>query len=157
MRHPDRVSRLALLLGLVVLACCGSATAAQPKIALLWQVTAAPKQVEFAFRSAPLRIKAGYVPRSQVVESGSGRRVKVAGSAFLVVRFSPASGADLSGNTMRIVYKGPIRLKPAAAGPVRETARISDYEADLAWAIGLDRQRPYHVVRHGSSVVVTVG
>jgi hypothetical protein len=96
------------------------------------------------------------VPRSQVVESGSGRPVKVAGSAFLVVRFSPASGADLSGKTMRIFYKGPARLRPALAGPVRETARISDFEGDLAWAIGLDRKRPYHVVRHGSNVVVTV-
>jgi hypothetical protein len=151
------VSRLAVVLGLVVLACCGAAVAAPPTTALLTHVKVAPKQVEFDFRSAPRTIKAGYVPRSQVVESGSGRPVKVAGNAFLVVRFSPASGADLSGNTMHIVYKGPIRLKPAAAGPVRETARISDYEADLAWAIGVDRQRPYHVVRHGSNVVVTVG
>jgi hypothetical protein len=36
-------------------------------------------------------------------------------------------------------------------------ARTSDYEADLAWAIGLDRRRPYHVTRDGSNVVVTVG
>ena len=107
--------RLVLVLGVVVLACGSSAVAAPPKTALLTAVKAAPKQIEFDFRSAPLHVKPGYVPRSQVVESGSGRPVKVAGTAFLVVRFSPASGADLSGKTMRIVYKGPARLKPATA------------------------------------------
>ncbi len=158
MRHPEAVSRLVLALCAVALTGGGTGSAAPaPTTALLTAVKAAPKQVEFRFRSAPLQIKAGYVPRSKVVESGSGRPVKVAGSAFLVVRFSPASGADLSGKTMRIVYKGPRRLKPATPGPVQEVARTSDYEADLAWAIGLDRQRPYHVVRHGSNVVVTVG
>jgi len=157
-RHPEVVTRLVLVLSAVVLAGCGGGAAAPaPKTALLTAVKAAPKQVEFRFRSAPLQIKAGYVPRSKVVESGSGLPVKVAGSAFLVVRFSPASGADLSGNTMRIVYKGPRRMKPATPGPVREVARTSDYEADLAWAIGLDRKRPYHVARDGSNVVVTVG
>jgi hypothetical protein len=152
------MSRLVFVLCAVALAGAAAGSAASPPaVALLTAVKAAPTQVEFRFRSVPLRIKAGYVPRSKVVESGSGRPVKVAGSAFLVVRFSPASGADLSGKTMRIVYKGPTRLKPATVGPVREVARTSDYEADLAWAIGLDRRRPYHVVRHGSNVVVTVG
>ena len=152
------MSRLVFALCVVALVVGGTGSAAAPpKTALLTAVKAAPKQVEFRFGSAPLQIKAGYVPRSKVVESGSGRPVKVAGSAFLVVRFSPASGADLSGKTMRIVYKGPTRLKPATAGPVREVARISDYEADLAWAIGLDRRRPYHIARDGANVVVTVG
>jgi hypothetical protein len=152
------MSRLVFAVCAVALAGAAAGSAASPPaVALLTAVKVAPTQVEFRFRSAPLRIKAGYAPRSKVVESGSGRPVKVAGSAFLVVRFSPASGADLSGKTMRIVYKGPTRLKPATAGPVREVARTSDYEADLAWAIGLDRRRPYHVVRHGSNVVVTVG
>jgi hypothetical protein len=169
-RHPELVSRIAFVLGVVLLAGCGGSatsmstsattletTASKPTTALLTNVRAGPKQVAFDFRSAPLQIKAGYVPRSKVVESGSGRPVKVAGSAFLVVRFSPASGADLSGTTMRIVYEGPRRLEPATPGPVREVARTSDYEADLAWAIGLDRRRPYHVERHGSNVAVTVG
>jgi hypothetical protein len=152
------MSRIVLVLCAVALAGAAAGSAAPPpKTALLTAVTAAPKQVEFRFRSAPLQIKAAYVPRSKVVESGSGLPVKVAGGAFLVIRFSPASGADLSGKTMRIVYKGPRRLKPATPGPVQEVARTSDYEADLAWAIGLDHRRPYHIVRHGSNVVVTVG
>ena len=117
MRHPEVVTRLVLVLSAVALAGCGGGSAAPaPTTALLTAVKAAPKQVEFRFRSAPLQIKAGYVPRSKVVESGSGRPVKVAGSAFLVVRFSPASGADLSGKTMRIVYKGPRRLEACDAG-----------------------------------------
>ena len=152
------MSRLVFVLCAVALAGAAVGSAASPPpVALLTAVKAAPKQIEFRFRSAPLHVKAGYVPRSKVVQSGSGLPVKVSGSAFLVVRFSPASGADLSGTTMRIVYKGPTRLKPATAGPVREVARTSDFEADLAWVIGLDRKRPYHVVRHGSNVVVTVG
>jgi hypothetical protein len=157
-RHPEAVSRLVFVLCAVALAGAAAVSAASPpKTALLTAVKAAPKQVEFRFRSAPLHVKAGYVPRSKVVESGSGWPVKVAGSAFLVIRFTPASGADLSGKTMRIVYKGPTRLKPATAGPVREVARTSDFESDLAWVIGLDRRRPYHVARDGSKVVVTVG
>jgi hypothetical protein len=132
-------------------------TASKPKTALLTGVRASSDRVEFDFRSAPLQVKAAYVPKSDVRESGSGRHVKVAGSAFLVVRFSPAGGADLSGPTLRITYKGPRRLKPAKPGPVEEVARISDYEADLAWAIGVDRRRPYHVARDGANVVVTFG
>lgn len=171
MRNAGLVHRLAGVLIVLVLAGCGggsktpmstSATtletaASKPKTALLTNVRASSDRVEFDFRSAPLQVKAGYVPRSQVVESGSGRPVKVAGSAFLVVRFSPASGADLSGSTFRLVYKGPRRLTPAKPGPVEEVARISDFEADLAWAIGVDRRRPYHVDRDGANVVVTFG
>jgi len=169
-RDPETVSRLAFGLCALLLAGCGGSstpmstspttldtTVSKPTTALLTNVHAGPKQVAFDFRTAPLQVKAGYVPKSQVVESGSGLPVAVAGSAFLVVRFNPASGADLSGSTFRLVYKGPRRLRPATAGPVREVARISDYEADLAWAIGLDRQRPYHVARAGSNVVVTFG
>ena len=73
-RHPEVVTRLVLVLCAVALAGCGGGSAAPPPTtALLTAVKAAPKQVEFRFRSAPLHIKAGYVPRSKVVESGSGR------------------------------------------------------------------------------------
>ena len=132
-----------------------AATAAPPKTALLTHVKAEPGRVVFSFRTAPHQVTAAYVPKAQVVESGSGRRVTVAGTKVLVLRFTPASGADLSGSTFRMVYKGPRRLKPARPGSVREVVRVSDFEAELGWAIGLDRKHTYRVARAGPNVVVT--
>jgi hypothetical protein len=150
------VSRRSLALCAVVLAACAATSAAAapvPRTAVLTGVNLANNRAVFFFRTAPTTIKAGYVPRSQVVESGSGLPVKVAGSAFLVIRFSPASGAAYS-----TLYKLPSRLKLATtAGPVREAARISDFEGDLAWVIGVDRKRAYHVTRRGANVFVAVG
>jgi hypothetical protein len=40
---------------------------------------------------------------------------------------------------------------------VREAAKIGDFEAELGWAIGLDRRRPYDVTRDGDRVTVTFG
>jgi hypothetical protein len=37
---------------------------------------------------------------------------------------------------------------------VLETAKTSDFEADLAWAIGLERRLPFRVVRHGTTVTI---
>jgi hypothetical protein len=144
------VHRLGALLVVAVLV--GSAP---PKTALLTRVKVDPGRVTFTFRTAPLRVTAGYVPGSKVAEDGSGKHVQVAGSVALVVRFVPASGADLGGGTVRLVYKGPRRLKPHARGPVREVVRIGDFESVLSWAVGLDRRRPYRVVRDGASVAVT--
>jgi hypothetical protein len=146
---------LRLAIGLVAAVLAGSA--APPKTALLTHVKAEASRVTFSFRSAPLRITGGWVPGSKVSEDGSGKHVQVAGAAVLVLRFVPASGADLSGNTFRLVYKGPRRLKPPAGGPVREVVRVGDFEAMLSWAIGLDRKRPYRIVRNGANVVVTFG
>lgn len=131
------------------------AAAPPPPIALLTNVKAEPARVVFSFRSAPRQVTAAYVPRSQLRESGSGKRVRVAGTAALVLRFTPAAGADLSGPTLKITYKGPRRLRPAGRGPVREVVRTSDFEAELGWAIGVNRKRTYRVVRRGPNVVVT--
>jgi hypothetical protein len=144
------VLRLAIALAAAALA----GSAAPPKTALLTHVQAEPGRVTFSFLSAPRQVKAGWVPRSKVTEDGSGKHVQVAGAAVLVLRFVPASGADLSGNTFRLVYKGPKRLKPQTRGPVREVVRVGDFEAMLSWAIGLDRKRQYRIVRNGANVVV---
>jgi len=42
-------------------------------------------------------------------------------------------------------------------GPVLETAKTSDFEADLAWAIGLVERMPMRVARDGTSVTVNFG
>jgi hypothetical protein len=47
-----------------------------------------------------------------------------------------------------------VRRLPGA-GVVRAAAKTCDFESDLAWAIGLDRRRPYNVVRRGARVTVT--
>jgi hypothetical protein len=139
---------LALAAGLV-------AAAPPPKIALLTGVKAEPSRVVFSFRSAPRLVTGAYVPKSHVLEAGSGKRVTLAGKAALVLRFTPAAGADLSGPTLKITYTGPKRLRPAGTGPVREVARTSDFEGELGWAIGLDRKHSYRVTRAGPNVVVT--
>ncbi len=52
-------------------------------------------------------------------------------------------------------YTGPRRL--SGPGPVLETAKTSDFEADLAWAIGLKRRLPFRVVQYGTTVTVSFG
>ena len=144
----------AAAISLVALA---ASSAAAPPVALLTGVRAQPAKVTFTFRSAPAKITSGYVTKAQLREDGSGRPVAVKGNAFVVARFTPASGADLSGSTFKLVYRGPKRLRPPTRGPVQEVVRIGDFEAVLSWAIGLDERRPFHVVRAGANVVVTVG
>ena len=130
---------------------------AAPLVALLTGVHAQPGKVTFAFRSAPAQVSAVYVTKAQLREDPSGRPIAVKGKAFLVVRFTPASGTDLSGSTPKLVYRGPQRMHPAASGAVQEVVRTGDFESVLSWAIGLDKRRPFHVVRTGANVVVTVG
>ena len=150
--------RRPLLLAAAVAFACGAATSvAAPPVALLTAVRAQPAKVTFSFRNAPSGISYGYVTKAQLREDASGRPVAVKGKAFVVVHFTPASGADLSGSSVKVVYRGPKRLKPAKQGPVQEVVRTGDFESILSWAVGLDRRRPVHVVRFGANVVVTVG
>ena len=53
-------------------------------------------------------------------------------------------------------YTGPRRLRPGTPGPVQELVKIGDFEAQLDWAIGLDRRRPVQVTRDGTTVTLTV-
>jgi hypothetical protein len=80
--------------------------------------------------------------------------VPLKGGAFLVVSFSPAATATADADGVSFSYTGPKRLKPSSSGPVQEVAKIGDFEAQLDWAVGLDRRRPPRVTRDGSSVTV---
>jgi hypothetical protein len=151
------MGRHRLAVAAAALTSCAASSAATPPVALLTGVRAQPAKVTFTFRTAPARIKVAYVTKAGLREDGSGLRVAVRGKAFLVFHFTPASGADFSGSTFRLVYRGPRRMQPATPGPVQEVVRTGDFEAVLSWAIGLDRRRPYDVTRRGASVVVTVG
>jgi hypothetical protein len=109
-------------------------------MAFLLAIHIAAHSVTFTFRTKPATVHAAYVSRP-LAECGSGRPVALGGVHF-VIHFMPAQSKIL------------VRRLPGA-GVVRAAAKTCDFESDLAWAIGLDRRRPYNVVRRGARVTVT--
>ncbi len=144
------VAAAALLAG-----CGGSKQAEVPMNALLTGVLVDGKSVTFEFKSAPRDVKAAYQPKARIVESGSGAPVPLKGKAYVVIHFVPAATADIQGEKVIPTYTGPRRL--SGPGPVLETAKTSDFEADLAWAIGLERRLPFRIAQHGTTVTVSFG
>jgi hypothetical protein len=76
-------------------------------------------------------------------EDGSGAEVEIDGTAFVLVDMEPASGFDFEVPEGELVYEGPRRLEGASV--VREVVRTGDFEAQLAWAIGLDSRVDFRV------------
>jgi hypothetical protein len=144
---------------LIVLAAagCGSSTKhdAVPENAYLTDVHVAASSVTFTFKSQPQEAEAGWQPASRIAECGSGAPVKLRGRAFVVVHFRPAASAEIKGEQVVLTYKGPKRLQ--GPGPVLETARMCDFEADLGWAIGVAHRIPLHLEHKGSTVTVSFG
>jgi hypothetical protein len=93
-----------------------------------------------------------------ITEDGSGRRVQIKGSAFLVVTMT-AAGADLSQEAAPATYTGPASIEAADATRIQQVRRTGDFEAVLTWVIGLDKKRPFHVTTEGgpARVIVDVG
>jgi hypothetical protein len=137
--------RLALLLVVLTAAGCGGSNAPKPEHATLTRVDVQRDAVTFSFDSEPGEIAARYEPRRSLAECRSGFPVRPAGSAFLVVHFRPA---QTRGVPKRIVMP---------SGPVREASKVCDFEADVAWALGVDGRLPYDVSRDGRQVTVTFG
>ena len=108
-------------------------------VALLLGIHVAPSSVAFAFRGAPATVRAAYTS-APLVSCGSGLPVPLRG-VHLVVHFRPARSATA------------VRRLPGT-GPVLGLAKTCDFESDLAWAVGLDRRRPYDVVRSKGRVAV---
>ena len=150
-----RTLAVALAVVAALAGCGGSKKALEPTTALLTAVHVEGTKVTFEFRSAPHDVKASYVPRSQLAESGSGKPVPLKGSAYLMIHFTPAATAVATSSTVTFSYTGPKRL--AGPGPVLEVAKTSDFEADLGWAIGLERRLPSHVSQDGPTVTVSFG
>jgi hypothetical protein len=102
----------------------------------------------FQFRNAASGFRVEYV-EPPLREDGSGARVTIDGSAFVVVRMEPASGFDLSVPEGELVYRGPRRLNGGEAGTsvVREVVRTGDFEAVLTWAVGLSDRVDFRVTR----------
>jgi hypothetical protein len=139
----------------LIAGCGGSKQEAAPTNALLTGVHVGGKSVTFDFKSAPSTVKAAYQPKTRIVESGSGAPVPLKGKAYVVIHFVPAASADIQGEKVVLTYTGPKRL--SGPGPVLETAKTSDFEADLAWAIGLERRLPLRVAQDGTTVTVSFG
>lgn len=90
-------------------------------------------------------------------EDPTGNPVDVAGSAFLEIRMQSASGFDFEANVPS--YTGPARLAPGDTTYAREAARTSDFEAILAWVVGLDEVRDFKVstLAEPTRLVVDIG
>ena len=91
-------------------------------------------------------------------EDASGIPVTVDGSAFLVLRMEPASGADLTGATPSPTYSGSRDIKPGDATHVRELKESGDFEDMMSWIVGLDTKRPFttSVLREGSTIRLVI-
>jgi hypothetical protein len=142
-----------LLLAAALAGCGGSKRTTPPEYAYLTAVHVTGSSVRFEFESEPAQVRARYEPRSQLSECGSGRSVPLHGAAFVVVHFQPAASAEIKGEKVVPTYTGPKRLP--GPGPVLEVVKTCDFEADLGWAIGVERRLPLHVSQDGSTVTVS--
>ena len=140
--------RVALLLTVLAAAGCGGSSST-PTItadhATLTAVHVRGNEVEFDFDGVPAEISTVVPTRPQLAECGSGAPVRVRGAAVVVVRFRPAQTHGL-----------PKRIA-GGSGPVLELAKTCDFEADVAWAVGLARKLRPSVSQSGSVVTVTFG
>ena len=117
-------------------------------------------QVQFAFREAAPG--PGYHISYQPAETakkqdGSGNPVEIDGSAFLVVRLTPAMGAEIVGEEVVPTYTGPRRIAGDGASFVREVVKTGDFEATVTWVIGLDEERPFTATASESELVIDLG
>jgi hypothetical protein len=105
----------------------------------------------------PVAWKAAY-ESPPVTEDGSGRPVRVKGTAFLVVTLS-ATGADLSQEAAPATYTGPTSIEAADSTRIQQVRRTGDFEGVVTWVIGLDKKRPFHVSTEDgpTRVIVDVG
>ncbi len=67
---------------------------------------------------------------------------QVTAGAFLNVYAYPSAGTDYYGNPPRASYEGPKRLQ-SDTRVIREALFTCDFEADLTWALVLDRRLPF--------------
>jgi len=104
-------------------------------------------RVVFQFRNALPGYRVEYV-KPPLHEDGSGNRVDIEGSAFVLVRMERASGFDVETGEGQLVYEGPRRVGSAQAGTstVREVVRTGDFEAVLSWAVGLGDRVDFRVL-----------
>lgn len=88
-----------------------------------------------------------------IIDSPRGEPVEVAGDATLVI----SVGAWMP-NPEGDGYDGPRELVPTNVETILELEQIENFEGMTAWAVGLDRERPYTVatLRNPTRLVVDV-
>jgi hypothetical protein len=95
-------------------------------------------RVVFEFRGAVPPHQVGYV--KQLIQDPSGKPVSVAGPADLQVVFRGANAHDADGTPT----VSPRRFSTGLTA-VQEVAQTGDFEAVVAYGIGVDRKRPVKV------------
>jgi len=114
-------------------------------------------RIVFEFEGVgPPGFEVGYL-ESPPTEDPTGNPVDLAGSVFLEIRMQSASGFDFEANVPS--YTGPARLAPGDTTYAREAARTGDFEAILAWVVGLDEGRDFKVstLADPTRLVVDIG
>jgi hypothetical protein len=108
--------------------------------------------IEFAGSGDPPGYLVEYRP-DPVIDSPRGEPVEVAGDATLVISVG-AWMPNLEGDG----YDGPREVVPMNVETILELEQIENFEGMAAWAIGLDRERPFTVatLRDPTRLVVDV-
>ena len=110
-------------------------------------------QVSFTFDRGIPGYDVSYID-PPIRQDGSGNEVEVEGTAFLSVRFAPASGFD-SLETFEPTYTGPAEVR-GDTDVVTEAVRVGDFEANLTWVIGVDEEAPYRIDADPATGTVTI-
>ena len=148
---------IGLCAGTITTVTAGAAAGATvPVVPTLTQISAAHHpgfdRLVFQFSGpVPAQHSARYV--SQVIADPSGLPVNVAGSATLLVRFSPAAGHNAQGN----VTYGAAQRTYALPGLI-QVVKAGDFESVLSFGVGVARAAPIHMftLTNPSRVVIDV-
>lgn len=108
--------------------------------------------IEFSGAGDPPGFRVAYQP-DPILDSPRGEQIDVAGNATLVV-----SAAAWMPNPDGDGYDGPREILPSNVETILELVQLENFEGMTAWAIGLDRERPFAVrwLENPSRLVVDI-
>jgi hypothetical protein len=113
---------------------------------------------EFEKQAPGPGFEVSYQPASTAkIEDGSGKPVDIDGTAFLVVRLTPAMTAKINGDQVTKTYAGPSRVQSDDPSFVKEIVKTGDFENTVTWVIGLDEKRPFKTYASASGLEVDIG
>jgi hypothetical protein len=98
-----------------------------------------------------------YQPASTAkIQDGSGNTIEIDGSAFLVVKLTPAMTAKIDGDEVTKTYTGPNRVESEVPSFVKEVVKTGDFENTVTWVIGLDRERSFKTSARAATLVIDI-